>query len=74
MSPRYARRSIELGEYFSLRSEMRNNPGAFRPSTMSSNEIMSLMLAKPTTAGANLGGAFMKKKGSKWGKLQAGVR
>ncbi|GMI15778.1 hypothetical protein TrVE_jg4342 [Triparma verrucosa] len=66
--------SIELGEYFSLRSEMRQNPGAFRPSTMSSNEIMSLMLAKPTTADANLGGTFVKKKGSKWGKLQAGVR
>lgn len=42
---------------------------------MSSNELMKLMLLKPKTAGGrNESNLFKKKKGSKWGKLQSGVR
>lgn len=74
---RIGEETMELGEYFSLKSEMRKNAGGFRPSTMSSKEIMGLMMqAKPkTAAGRNQAGAFVTKaKGSKWGKVQAGVR
>ncbi|GMI31198.1 hypothetical protein TrCOL_g9001 [Triparma columacea] len=67
--------AVELGEYFSLRAEMRKNPGGFRGSTKSSKELVGIMLSKPRTAGGrNESMAFKKKMGSKWGKLQAGVR
>jgi hypothetical protein len=65
----------ELGDYFSMRAEMRKNPGGFRPPTVSSKDVMGMMLNKPSTAFAKAqSGAFSLKKGSTWKTLKKGVR
>ena len=63
----------DLSDYFTLRAEMRKNPGGFRPSSMTSGDIMGLMLtSKPTTAPTK--STTLKLKGSKWGEIQGGVK
>ena len=65
----------ELGDYFTLRAEMRKNPGGFRPASMSSSAITGMMLSKPSSAFARgQTGAFALKKGSTWKTLQKGVK
>jgi len=68
---------LELGEYFALRAEMRKSVGGFRPKSMTSKDIMGLMLSeKPrTAAGGVMQSPFkVKARGSRWGVLQKGVK
>ena len=66
---------LELGDYFSMRSDMRKNAGGFRPASVSSKDAVGLMLNKPSTAFARgQSGAFALKSGAAWSKVKAGVQ